>query len=223
MAYTAGNIHSMGYGNAGFNHYHYEAGADTIATVNTSGYFNNTDDNLNMQVNDLMTVSCSDGSAQLIVTAVSTVGVVSTVVDTPRTSLIAAGSTLTLSQELHDGKTILFDQADGSVITLPAATGTGMTFKFIVSVSVTTNTHRIITDSDSDEFAGHTYQVDTDSSDAIAAYPAIVADNFDLISMNGTTTGGLIGDWIELIDIIAGTWAVNMLTNGNGSVAAPIA
>ncbi len=222
MTYKAGNIHSMGYGNAGFNHYHYEAGADTIATVNTSGYFNNTDDNLNMQTNDLVTATCSDGSAQLIVTGVSA-GVVTTVIDTPRTSLIGAGSTLTLSQELHDGKTILFYHADGSVITLPAATGTGMTFRFIVSVTVTSNVHSIATDSDSDEFAGHTYQVDTDTTDTVKAYPAIVADNFDLISMNGTTTGGLIGDWIELVDIVTGTWAVNFLTNGNGTVAAPIA
>jgi len=222
MAFIEGNLNGTAAGQGLWTIYNYNNTADTLATMNTAGYFNNTDDNLNLLVDDVIKAKGSDGVAEMVVTAVSA-GSVTTVFETPRTSLIAGGSTLTLSQELHDGKIILFDQADGSAFTLPAATGTGMRFTCIVSVTVTSNVHSIATDSDSDEFVGHTYQVDTDTSDAIAAYPAIAADNFDTISMNGTTTGGLIGDWVELVDLATGNWAVRFFTNGNGTVATPIA
>jgi len=222
MAFVNNNLTTMSNAASSWNHYFYDSGSDTMATVNTAGYFNNTDDHLNMAVDDLITVKASDYTAILKVTAVSS-GSVTTMFLAQPNEPVSAGSTLTVTKALHDGRVILLDQADGSVCTLPAATGLGSRYTFIVSVTVTSNVHSIATDSDSDEFVGHTYQVDTDTSDAIAAYPGIASDNFDLISMNGTTTGGLIGDWIEVIDISTGNWAVRMFTNGNGTVATPIA
>jgi hypothetical protein len=50
----------------------------------------------------------------------------------------------------------------------------------------------------------------------------LVADNFDGISMNGTTTGGIIGDWIECVDILTDHWAVKINSNASGTVATPI-
>lgn len=119
-------------------------------------------------------------------------------------------------------KTYIFSRAAGVVVTLPAATGTGHTYRFIVGVTVTSNALAINTASDDDEFRGVVYQTDTDSSDALVAYPAIAADNFDSISMNGTTTGGLTGDWIEVCDVASGVWAVVGHTNANGTVSSPI-
>lgn len=136
--------------------------------------------------------------------------------------LVSAGNTLTLTQAAHDGKTIALDQADGSALTLPAATGTGTRFRVVVSVTVTSNAHSISC-AGTDEFVGVIYQVDTDTSDAIVAYPALAADDFDVISMNGTTTGGLIGDWFELEDVASGSWALLGYSNANGTVATPIA
>lgn len=54
MAYTAGNLVLMGTGN-GFNHYRYDT-TDTAATVDGSGYFNNSDDSLNLQKGDIIEV-----------------------------------------------------------------------------------------------------------------------------------------------------------------------
>lgn len=135
---------------------------------------------------------------------------------------VSADNTLAVTQALHDGKTILLDQADGSACTLPAATGTGTRFRFIVSVTVTSNVHSIAC-AGTDEFAGVVLQTDTDTSDTLAAYPALAADNFDIISMNGTTTGGLIGDWFEVEDIATGVWALRGYVNANGTVATPLA
>jgi len=192
--------------------------SDTLATMLASGYFNDISNNLDANYTVFLTGSDGETVAKLVR---DSTGLILTALSDNLP--VGAGSTLTLSKALHHNKIILLDQADGSVITLPAATGSGLKVELIVSVTVTSNVHSIATDSDSDEFLGHVYQVDTDTSDAIAAYPAVVADNFDLISMNGTTTGGLIGDRIKLLDLITGVWAIDMLTNGNGTVASPIA
>lgn len=69
MAYTAGGLVLMATGN-GFNHYRYDILADTHATIDTDGYFNNVDDDLNLAVGDLI-------DAVVWVTAVRT-GTIST-------------------------------------------------------------------------------------------------------------------------------------------------
>lgn len=54
MAYTAGNLVQMAEGN-GYGIYRYDS-TDAIATVDGSGYFNNSDDNLNLHVGDIIHV-----------------------------------------------------------------------------------------------------------------------------------------------------------------------
>ena len=57
--------------------------------------------------------------------------------------LVAAGATLTVTTALHDNKTILLDTLAGSVCTLPAASGSGARFKFVVKAKATSNSHKI--------------------------------------------------------------------------------
>jgi len=136
--------------------------------------------------------------------------------------LVAAGGTLSVTEALHDGKVILLDTAAGSVCDLPAATGSGAKFTFIVSVARTSNSHivRVAASSD-DEFVGTMIQTDTDSSDALASYPALDADGFDTITLDATDGGVDVGDWIEVVDIKAATWAVKGHVNGSGTVGTP--
>lgn len=70
MAYTAGNLHLRA-GAPGDLSYTYDAGSDALATVATAGYFNNTDDDLNLTVDDLIWVQASDGNAWFRVSAIS--------------------------------------------------------------------------------------------------------------------------------------------------------
>lgn len=135
--------------------------------------------------------------------------------------LVAGGSTITLTQALHDGKTVLMDTATGTVITLPAATGSGMRLRIVVSVTATANSH-IIQCVGSDEFAGSLTSIDVDTSDATLAFAAEAGDNFDTITFNRTTTGlAAVGDWVELEDVVAGSWAVTGVYRANGTVATP--
>lgn len=137
--------------------------------------------------------------------------------------LVAAGGTLAVTEALHDGKTILLDTAAGSVCTLPAATGSGARFRFVVSVDATSNSHIIkVAASTDDLFLGSLLQTDTDTTDTLISMPALAGDTFDTITFsNDGTQGGLPGDIIEVEDIAAGTWAIFGHVNGSGSVATP--
>lgn len=136
-------------------------------------------------------------------------------------NLIAAGSTLTVDPASHNDKIILLDQAAGSVITLPAAIGSGNRYRFVVSVKATSNSH-IIKCAGSDEFNGSLTSIDVDTSDATLAFAAEEADDFDKITFNRTTTGiCAIGDWVEVVDILSGVWMVTGVYRANGTVATP--
>lgn len=118
--------------------------------------------------------------------------------------LVAAGSTLAVTVAAHDGKTILLDTAAGSTCTLPAATGSGARIRFAVSVKPTSNQHRI-TVTGNDAFYGSINILDLDAA-AQAAYAA--GSDADQLNLNGTTTGGQIGDFVTVEDVAADKWQV---------------
>jgi hypothetical protein len=70
MAFTAANLHLRA-GAVGDLTYTYDAGTDAMATVAAAGYFNNTDDNINLAVDDLIWCQCTDGNMWLRVSAIS--------------------------------------------------------------------------------------------------------------------------------------------------------
>ncbi len=70
MAYTAGALHLRA-GAPGELTYSYDAGSDEMATVAAAGYFNNTDDNLNLTVEDYIYCQCADGNMMLKVASIS--------------------------------------------------------------------------------------------------------------------------------------------------------
>ncbi len=71
MAFTAANLHLVASGAPGDLTYKYDAGADTMATVAASGYFNNTDDDQALVADDRILCDCSDGNMWLKVASIS--------------------------------------------------------------------------------------------------------------------------------------------------------
>ena len=70
MAFVNAKLHLRA-GAPGDLTYTYDATADTMATVATAGYFNNTDDDLNLTVDDLIWCQCGDGNMWQRVSAIS--------------------------------------------------------------------------------------------------------------------------------------------------------
>jgi hypothetical protein len=123
------------------------------------------------------------------------------------TRIVASDAALTVTAALHAGKTVLMGGTGSSFTkTLPAAAGTGNIYRFVVG-TVNTSNHVINAATNSGAFYGLITQVDKDST-AATGYHAAGGSSADVITLNGTTTGGLVGDWIEVQDIATNTWAV---------------
>lgn len=136
---------------------------------------------------------------------------------------ISAGSTLAVTSALHNGKTINLDTATGSVCTLPAATGSGAVFNFLVTVLATSNSHKVQVANASDFIVGGIQTMSDDPATVKAFWAAnsgTVATNSDTITLNRTTTGSTqLGEWIEVRDVAGNTWAVRGLTASTGTEA----
>lgn len=122
----------------------------------------------------------------------------------------------TLDQD-DRGKTLVLNSASGAAVTLPAATGSGDKYFLVVGTTVTSNTYTVSCGS-GDTFVGNAI-VYADGGNTVLADEAAATDN--TITFNGTTTGGLAGAFIELIDIADGDWFVHLQTAATGSEATP--
>jgi len=123
--------------------------------------------------------------------------------------LITLTADISLTADTHEGRVLLLGEVGGNaelVATLPEATGSGAIFRFIVSVVNTSNYVIATADATNAAFFGSVNIIDLDAA-AQAAYAPAATD--DLITLNGGTTGGAIGDYLEVIDFATDKWMVN--------------
>lgn len=129
-----------------------------------------------------------------------------------------AATSLAISVAAHEGRIVLLNHTGAaSTVTLPAATGSGAIYKFIVG-AVNVNNH-VIKVTGNDVMYGQALMLQ-DGGDTLVAFET--ANDSDTITLNGTTTGGAaVGDSIELIDIATDKWAVKAILVGSGTEATP--
>lgn len=136
------------------------------------------------------------------------------------TRVVTIAGDLTLTELAHSDKVLLLGEVGGNAavaVTLPAATGSGARFKFIVSVVNTSGYSIKVTGNDTMDGQILSLQ---DAADTVVGWET--AADSDTITLNGTTTGGVsIGDWVELIDIATDQWAVTGITTSSGTEATP--
>lgn len=139
-------------------------------------------------------------------------------------NMVAGGSTQTVNGAYNGDRITNLDTLAGTTITLPAATGSGHEFTFVVTVVPTSNAHIIQVASATDFFVGQVQTVVTSTPTTWqAANSGTVATNSDTITLNGTTTGGLkVGDLIKIKDTATATWQILYArTSSSGSAATP--
>ena len=157
-------------------------------------------------------------------------------------SVVSISATTSLSPTSHGGRIISVGGALAATTTLtlptistasnPTTSGPGqdpntlnnlgVVYTIWVPTTIATSSLKIATQS-GDYFIGSLMGVDTDSADALVAYNALAADTFDFINLNGSTTGGVAGTWIEIVAVAANAYMVRGTVNGSGSVATPFA
>lgn len=135
-----------------------------------------------------------------------------------QTPVDTTASTLTVTPATNAGKVNTLSRAAGIAVTLPAATGTGNKYPFFVAVTVTSNSTTIKVANSTDIMAGVALQA-ADGGSTLNAWETGASD--DTITFNGTTTGGIKGDFVELTDVAAGIWLVKLVGSATGTEATP--
>jgi hypothetical protein len=120
---------------------------------------------------------------------------------------VACGATCTLTAS-NSGYTILLNTAAGSVATLPAATGTGNTYKFVVSTTVTSNSHKILAASTSDYLTGTEIGWNGSTAKVFTCGTGSTNHAIQMPASGSTASGGNEGDVFEYTDIAANLWIV---------------
>lgn len=138
------------------------------------------------------------------------------------TRVVGLAVTTAITEVLHEGRTVVMTGAGGArTFTLPAATGGGGKYRFVVG-EVNTSNYLIKAVAGTQLFKGMIIgQSATDSAtDAPRTWTAGATD--DTITLNGTTTGGVkLGDFIEFEDVAATMWAVRGFITQSGAEATP--
>lgn len=115
------------------------------------------------------------------------------------------------------GKVFICNKADGIAFTLPDAAA-GLHFTFIVDTTMTGSL--TITANAGDLLTGTVSMIDTDTTFTESLQSPDGTDDL-IITMNGTTTGGLVPSWLEIYGVSATNWVVHGTLYHNGNVATP--
>lgn len=133
--------------------------------------------------------------------------------------ITSATASLSVTQDAHDGRTVVLNAAAGLTVTLPVAMGSGARFRFVVGTSVTSNSYKIQVADATDVMDGIVYAADDTGTPAPLVW--VTAATSDTITLDGSTQGGIIGDQIELEDIASNQWAVRGFVKQSGTEATP--
>lgn len=123
---------------------------------------------------------------------------------------------------VDSGALIRFDKLDGAIITLPAP-AIGLTFQFVATVSVTSNSFKVITNTGTVFILGTVMMFDTDTLTDNPAPQSANGTTHVAVTMNGTTTGGLLGTSFTVTCVTATLWVVEGRIHHSGAVATPFA
>jgi hypothetical protein len=156
-------------------------------------------------------------------------------------SVVTITASTTLSPDAHGGRIISIggSLAAALTITLPTintssnpttsgpgqdpstANNQGVVYTIWVPTTISTSALKIFAPS-TNLFIGSLMSVDTDTSGAVVGFTANGTTN-DYINLNGTTTGGVAGSWVQVFAIAANKYMVTGVINGSGTVATPFA
>ena len=173
--------------------------------------FHNETDAGELASDDKLLVYDTSAGSTRSTTVANVISAGAAVVSTTATSLSITAAT-------HANRTVLVNSSAPAVITLPAATGTGNEYRFVIGVAATATETTIKVANATDVMRGYVFAVTTSSDNAEGFKTSATSDS---IEMNGTTKGGVAGDLYELVDVATGIWSIRGFTAPTGSETTP--
>ncbi len=135
--------------------------------------------------------------------------------------VVSLTTTGNITAALHRNRKLVMNATGAAkTFTLPAATGTGDTYRFYVGTVNTSN--YVIATQTSEYFSGNIFTNSSGDSQSVQPWISLYATHNIKITLDGTTKGGVaIGDFVEVTDIAAATWSVTGMTTSSGTEASP--
>lgn len=133
-------------------------------------------------------------------------------------SLVSITADATMTAAANAGRTMNLNVASGATVTLPAAAGTGNTYRFFVQTTVTSNDY-IIQVANGDDTMSGVAVVANDGGDTASIFET--AADSDTITLDGSTTGGILGGQIEIQDVATNKFRVLINQAATGTEATP--
>lgn len=141
------------------------------------------------------------------------------IVQGPIDKVVLDAAAITLNRADHAGKVICFDRLAGTIVTLPAATGSGDVYTFLTTRVPTSNSNIVKVANSSDVMVGSLVTVD-DAAGSCTPFGTVAGS--DTITLNRTTTGGVrIGERFTLVDAAANVWSVQGTVVATGVEVTP--
>jgi hypothetical protein len=152
----------------------------------------------------------------------------STTANTTLTVAEHAGKILTIGGTLAANRTITLPAINTSATPVSAGPGQdpnnpnnqGAVFTIFIPTTIATSSVKIGTDG-TDKFVGSILTIDTDSSGAMAGFAPAASNDF--INLNGGTTGGVAGSYIQITALSSARYMVQGVVNCTGIPATPFA
>jgi len=136
---------------------------------------------------------------------------------------LLTGATDTWTAE-DSNTTFALSRATGIDITLPTITADNVGARLRARIVTTTTDAYTFTAAATQLLLGTIEMVDTDTSNATITYAPDGSDDL-IVTLNGTTTGGLVSSWVEFEAIYRTStlfgWWVNGISRHSGDVATP--
>jgi hypothetical protein len=130
-------------------------------------------------------------------------------------------ATASATRKANAGRTNLLNAVAGFTVTLPASSGSGDVYRFVVGTTLTSGTYVVKVANSTDVFAGGVIINDIGDSSAATADFHPTASTSDTFTMTQSIGGGKRGDWVEFEDIATGFWAVRGAIQGVTDPATP--
>lgn len=164
-----------------------------------------------------------DGSTGALTLGTGSSGTASKKVQTAADAPVVLTASTALTAQTHGGVPVVYNNAAGGTITLPAATGSGAKFQVYIGTTLTSGSFILQVANASDFMRGQASTIGSSGiTIAVTANTGTVATESDTITFNRTTTGlGTIGDYIDLVDIATNVWSVDAIYASSGIAATP--
>lgn len=128
---------------------------------------------------------------------------------------VSITASTTLNRNDHMGPMLTLNASGGCTVTLPEATGSGDVYHIAVGTALTTSNY-VIAANGTDVLAG-VVSIATD----VAGVTCPTTATSDKMTLNGGTTGGVVGSYVILTDFKDATWQVRGELISTGTEATP--